>query len=169
MNCLRELLKIKHLVSNPIYSSAFLHSSSSTPNVLKNGHILKLARTFSDSDIADYSELSLDSNPLHFDSEYAKVAGFSDRLVPGMLVATLFPRIIASHFPGAIYVSQSLQFKLPVYIGEEITGEVEATNIKEMRKKYLVKFSTKCLKDSNIMVIDGEATAILPTLAMEQQ
>ncbi|KAL3518414.1 hypothetical protein ACH5RR_021003 [Cinchona calisaya] len=33
-----------------------------------------------------------------------------------MLIASLFPR------PGAVYAPQSLQFKQPVYIGEEITG-----------------------------------------------
>lgn len=39
--------------------------------------------------------------------------------------------------PGAIYVSQSLHFRLPVYIGEEIVGEVEATNIREQKNRCL--------------------------------
>lgn len=34
-------------------------------------------------------------------------------------------------------MSQSLNFKLPVYIGDEIVGEVQATNIKENKKKYV--------------------------------
>lgn len=161
------MLKIKHLASKSTsHCSAFLHSSSAA-NVLKTGQVLKLARTFSDSDIVDYSKLSLDENPLHFDPESARIAGFADRLVPGMLVASLFPRIIAFHFPGAVYVSQTLQFKLPVCIGEEITGEVEATNIRKLKGKYMAKFLTKCFKDGDTLVIDGEATAILSTLALE--
>ncbi|XP_019164500.1 PREDICTED: uncharacterized protein LOC109160678, partial [Ipomoea nil] len=84
-------------------------------------------------------------------------AGFSDRLVPGMLVASLFPRTIASNFPGAVYVSQMLQFKLPVYIGEEIVGEICATNIKVLKAKHVVKFFTKCFKRDGALVIDGEA------------
>uniref|UniRef100_A0A7C9DWN0 3-hydroxyacyl-[acyl-carrier-protein] dehydratase n=1 Tax=Opuntia streptacantha TaxID=393608 RepID=A0A7C9DWN0_OPUST len=71
--------------------------------------------------------------------------------------------------PGAVYVSQSLQFKQPVYIGEEIIGEVQAMNVRELRKKHLVKFSTRCLKDGDILVLDGEATAILPTTTIELQ
>ncbi|XP_071914685.1 3-hydroxyacyl-[acyl-carrier-protein] dehydratase FERN, mitochondrial-like [Coffea arabica] len=166
MNCFRTMLKIKHLASSSGHFSAFLHSSSA-PNVLKTGQVLKLARTFSDSDVVDYSKLSLDGNPLHFEPECARIAGFADRLVPGMLVASLFPRIIAFHFPGAVYVSQTLQFKLPVYIGEEITGEVEATSIRKLKNKYVAKFLTKCFKDDNTLVIDGEATAILPAPAWE--
>ncbi|KAL9237004.1 hypothetical protein vseg_011598 [Gypsophila vaccaria] len=77
----------------------------------------------------------------------------------------MFPRIIATHFPGAVYISQSLQFKQPVYIGEEISGEVQVTTMRDFKTKHLVKFSTKCFKQKGcLLVLDGEATAILPTL-----
>lgn len=76
----------------------FRFYSSSVQNVLETGHILKQARIFSNFDIIQYSKLTNDSNPLHFDLERAKNAGFADLPVPGMLVASLFPRIIASHF-----------------------------------------------------------------------
>ncbi|KAL6494102.1 hypothetical protein OROGR_032011 [Orobanche gracilis] len=153
--------------------------SSSRAMVLEKGHLLKLSRTFSDSDVTDYSKLSFDSNPLHFNVDCARNAGFQDRPVPGMLVATLFPRIIAFHFlkqtenylvqhnPGAIYVSQTLQFKLPVYTGEDIVGVVQATNIREIKNKYMVKFETKCFNGIDMLVIDGEAKAVLPTLNIE--
>ncbi|CAA2953641.1 Hypothetical predicted protein [Olea europaea subsp. europaea] len=147
----------------------FRFYSSSVQNVLETGHILKQARIFSNFDIIQYSKLTNDSNPLHFDLERAKNAGFADLPVPGMLVASLFPRIIASHFPGAVYVNQTLEFKSPVYSGEEITGEVQALNIiRQMEEKYMVKFTTKCFKAGGIIVIDGESTAVLPSLAMKQ-
>ncbi|XAR59414.1 Enoyl-CoA hydratase 2 [Bertholletia excelsa] len=156
---------IKLIVSTFVPSVGY--SSLSAP-ILKSGDILKQARIFSNSDVVEYSRLSHDSNPLHFSKECARNAGFEDRLVPGMLVASLFPRIIASHFPGAVYVSQTLHFRSPVYIGEEIIGEIEATNIKAIKNKYLAKFKTKCLKHDNLLVIDGEATAILPNLVIQQ-
>ncbi|CAI9116097.1 OLC1v1017163C1 [Oldenlandia corymbosa var. corymbosa] len=168
MNCLKGTLKKRLAALYSLQSSAALLHSSPTQNVLKSGHVLKYSRTFSDSDVAEYSKLSLDSNPLHFDPDRAKLSGFADRLVPGMLVATLFPRIIASHFPGAVYASQTMQFKLPVYVGEEIVGVVGATSIKQLKNKYVAKFSTKCFKNGDTLVIDGEATAVLPTLALEQ-
>lgn len=72
--------------------------SSSGPQILRTGDILRQSRIFSDEDIIDYSKVSHDSNPLHFDAEVARNSGFEDRLVHGMLVAALFPRIIASRF-----------------------------------------------------------------------
>ncbi|GMH10551.1 hypothetical protein Nepgr_012392 [Nepenthes gracilis] len=155
----------KHLSLGFLSSLRF--SSSAESRVLKPGDILRKTRIFSDVDVIEYSKVSNDSNPLHFDPEYARNAGFQDRLVHGMLVASLFPRIISSHFPGAIYVSQSLHFKLPVYVGEETSGEVKVINLRENKKKYLVKFSTRCFKNGDLIVLDGEAMAFLPTLSIE--
>ncbi|XP_004309889.1 PREDICTED: hydroxyacyl-thioester dehydratase type 2, mitochondrial [Fragaria vesca subsp. vesca] len=142
--------------------------SSAATSFLKTGDVLKRARIFTSEEVLDYSKVSHDSNPLHFDSESAQNAGFEDRVVHGMLVAGLFPKIISSHFPGAVYVSQSLHFRSPVYIGEEIVGEVRAINIREKKNRYLAKFKTACFKNGSV-VIDGEAMAILPTLAMEEE
>lgn len=145
----------------PRFSSSLAPCSS----VLKVGDILKETRVFSDKDVLEYSKVSGDSNPLHFDSESARAAGFQDRLVHGLLVASLFPRIISSHFPRAIYVSQNIHFKLPVYVGEEIAGDITAISIREVKNKFITKFSTKCFKNNGeLLVIDGEATAVLPIL-----
>ncbi|KAL5734898.1 hypothetical protein ACOSP7_032759 [Xanthoceras sorbifolium] len=71
--------------------------------------------------------------------------------------------------PGAVYVSQSLHFRSPVYVGEEIAGEVQAINTRENNNRYIVKFSTKCVKNNcELIVLDGEAMAILLTLTTEQ-
>ncbi|KAI3511803.1 hypothetical protein L1887_18961 [Cichorium endivia] len=140
----------------------------SSDSLLKSGDKLKRTRIFSSQDLVEFSKLSFDANPLHLDSEYARNAGFKDRIVPGMLVSSLFPTIIASHFPGAVYASQTLHFRLPVYVDEEIVGEVEATNIRELKKKYIAKFTTRCFNGSGVLVLDGEAMAVLPTLSQTQ-
>lgn len=129
---------------------------------------MKQTRIFSSQDLVQFSKLSFDANPLHLDSEYAKKAGYTDRIVPGILIASLFPTIIASHFAGAVYASQTLHFRLPVYVDEEIIGEVEATNIREMKKKYVAKFATRCFNKNGVLVLDGEAMAVLPTLCPVQ-
>lgn len=103
MNCFRGMLK-KYRALNSIPSSALPYNSSSTPNVLEKGHVLRLSSMFSELEVENYSKLTLDFNPLHFDSKFAKDAGFSHPLVPGMLVASVFPRIIASHFVSSSFV-----------------------------------------------------------------
>ncbi|KAI4308282.1 hypothetical protein L6164_031372 [Bauhinia variegata] len=142
--------------------------SSATPRVLKPGDFLRQTRIFTDEDVLQYSKVSHDCNPLHFDSDSARNVGFEGRLVHGMLVASLFPQIISSHFPGAVYVSQSLSFKLPVYIGDQIISEVEAASLRANRNRYLAKFKTRCYKNGEL-VLDGEAMALLPTLEMEAE
>lgn len=144
-------------------------SSSSTQYSLKIGDVLKKSQIFTDLDVLNYSKLTHDSNPLHFNSQFARDSGFNDRIVHGMLVAALFPRIIASHFPGAIYVSQNLQFKSPVYIGEEIVAEIKALNIRVNKDKYVGKFSTKCYKHGDLVCIEGEAVTLLPTLNLNEE
>ncbi|KAK6926829.1 MaoC-like dehydratase domain [Dillenia turbinata] len=158
---------IRHLASRFSSSLKFSSSSETGSYILKTGDILTKMRIFSDWDVIEYSKVSHDANPLHFDAEFARNAGFDDRLVHGMLVASLFPQIIASYFPGAVYASQSLHFRLPVYIGDQITGEVQAINIREHKKRYLVKFSTRCYKRGTL-VLEGEAMASLATLVPDQ-
>ncbi|KAK7276598.1 hypothetical protein RIF29_17741 [Crotalaria pallida] len=143
--------------------------SSATPHVLKPGDILRETRVFTEEDVLHYSKVSHDYNPLHTDAAAARGVGFEGPLVHGMLVASLFPHIISSHFPGAVYVSQSLNFKLPVYVGDQISGEVQATNLRENKNRYLAKFKTRCFKNGELLVIEGDAMAMLPTLTVEGQ
>ncbi|CAL0326181.1 unnamed protein product [Lupinus luteus] len=143
--------------------------SSETPRVLKPGDVLRQARYFTEDDVLQYSKVSHDCNPLHTDASTARGVGFEGPLVHGMLVASLFPHIISSHFPGAVYVSQSLNFKFPVYIGDQVTAEVQASNLRENKNRYLAKFKTRCFKNGELLVIEGEAMAMLPTLTVEQE
>ncbi|XP_031501835.1 uncharacterized protein LOC116265395 [Nymphaea colorata] len=151
--------------------SFFSSSSSSPPPTIRTievGDVLRRWRVFTPADVDAYSKVSHDTNPVHFDADLARLFGFRDRVVHGMLVASLFPNVIASHFPGAVYVSQTLQFRSPVYVGEKVVAEVQTLHLRENRKRHLAKFRTKCLKDGNHVVIDGEAMAILPSLEMRE-
>lgn len=51
-----------------------------------------------------------------------------------MLFASSFSGILSENFPGSIYLHQELNFKMPVYVDEEIKSIVEIIDIK---KKYI--------------------------------
>ncbi|CAH2069344.1 unnamed protein product, partial [Thlaspi arvense] len=163
-----EAMLAKTFLSRHVLASRCF--SSVTSKTLQIGDALRETRVFSSEDVKAYAEVSHDWNPLHFDQEVARKAGFENRLVHGMLVSSMFPRIISTHFPGAVYVSQTLQFRSPVYIGDEVLALVQATALRESKNKFIVKFSTKCFKKNHgeVVVLDGEATAILPNLEMLQ-
>lgn len=78
---------------------------------LAPGAVFTLTKRFSPEDVAGFVALTGDSNPIHVDGGAAAAAGLPGPILPGMLLASLFPAIIGSHFPGAVYLSQTLKFK----------------------------------------------------------
>ncbi|KAK1284461.1 hypothetical protein QJS10_CPB21g00344 [Acorus calamus] len=146
-------------------------SSSGGGGLLRIGDSLEVSRRFSDSDVAAYAAVTGDANPIHRDADSARAAGFvgGGAVVHGMLVASLFPKIIASRFPGAIYASQTLQFRSPVFVGDAVLARVTAVDLRENKKRYIVKFSTRCFTGSGEnLVVDGDAVAVLPTLTLSE-
>ncbi|KAG0493744.1 hypothetical protein HPP92_004738 [Vanilla planifolia] len=152
-----------------VYAAAVISPFSSlaeaSPPPLKVGDVLRKARRFSATDVETFAEVSGDQNPVHLDHNFAReLAGFhGGTVVHGMLVASLFSSVIASNFPGAIYVSQTLQFKSPVYVEDEVVAEVQAIRLRELKRKNIVEFATRCFKGQTLL-IDGEASTILPNL-----
>ncbi|XP_044980332.1 (R)-specific enoyl-CoA hydratase-like [Hordeum vulgare subsp. vulgare] len=154
--------------------SAATTATAAPAAALKAGDALRSRRRrFTEDDVAAYAGVSGDRNPVHLDDAFARgTGGFQGgRVVHGMLVASLFPALIASHFPGAVYASQSLKFAAPVHVGDEVVAQVKALHIKAAGARHIVKFATKCFRDDDeeTLAIDGEAMAFLPTLQLKAE
>lgn len=121
------------------------------------GQSASLKKKFSSDEVKAFAELSLDRNPIHLDEKYAEQSRFGDRIVHGFLVGSLFSAIFGTELPGegAIYLHQEMNFRKPVYHGEEITATVTVTNIK--KEKSVLYFDTKCENAKGEIVIDGNA------------
>ncbi|KAG8061944.1 hypothetical protein GUJ93_ZPchr0003g18014 [Zizania palustris] len=147
--------------------------TAAVPSLLKVSDTLHNRRRFTEGEVAAYVGVSGDRNPVHMDDAFARdVGGFEHgRVVHGMLVASLFPALIAAHFPGAVYARQTLKFVAPVYVGEEVLVEVEALTIRATTTtKYIVRFATKCFTGGDgvsSLAIDGEAMVVLPSLHLK--
>jgi 3-hydroxybutyryl-CoA dehydratase len=118
-------------------------------------------KTVTEADIQKYAEVSGDTNPLHLDPVYAASTMFKERIAHGMLSAGFISAVFGTVMPGpgAVYVSQNLQFKRPVKIGDTVTAKVEVTG--RAPEKKFVTFKTQCLVNDKV-VIDGEATLMVP-------
>jgi 3-hydroxybutyryl-CoA dehydratase len=84
--------------------------------------------------------------------------------LPGMLMAAMFPAIIGSRFPGALYLTQTLKFRKQAAVGSEITAEVTVT----ARSGSRLTFETICKDTCGEVLVDGTALAIIkqrPTTA----
>ena len=78
-----------------------------------------------------------------------------------MLSAGYISAVIGTRLPGsgAIYLEQSLRFRRPVRIGDEVTARAEITAIDAERAR--VTLATTCMVAGKI-VVDGEAMIMVP-------
>jgi 3-oxoacyl-[acyl-carrier protein] reductase len=94
---------------------------------------------------------------LHLDNEFAARTEFAERVVHGFLHASLLSTLVGMKIPGrgALYVSQSIEFTRPVFIGDtvEARGTIEAID-KEMR---LVTLRTEIVRSEHDCVLRGHA------------
>lgn len=126
-------------------------------NELIIGQKCEMRKVFSEDDVKSFSLLSNDTNPIHLDESYASNFIFKKRIVHGFLSSSLFSAIIGTIMPGpgSIYLHQDLDFRKPVYIGEEVRAVVEITNIKV--EKSVVYLSTKCYNEKDEITVEGNA------------
>ncbi|GFR40045.1 hypothetical protein Agub_g583 [Astrephomene gubernaculifera] len=121
-------------------------------------------KTFGTEAVQSFVSLTGDANPIHTDKQAALASGFAAPILPGILVASLFPAIIGSSFPGTVYLSQSLRFRAPALVDQAVTATVTVRRVSGRR----VTFATAAvLRDSGVVVVDGEALALLPERGQE--
>ncbi len=126
-------------------------------NNLKVGDRASLSRAFTEEDVIQFANISTDTNPIHLDENFAADFVFGQRVVHGILIASLFSALVGVKLPGegTIYLGQSLNFKAPVSIGEQVTASVEIIKIRE--DKPIVTLRTLCVNSEGQIVVDGEA------------
>ena len=135
--------------------------TSATFEDLSIGMVATFTKRVSGADIVKFAEVSGDTNPVHLDEAYAAATMFKTRIAHGLLSAGFISAVLDTKLPGAgaIYVGQSLKFKAPVRIGDEVTARVELIGLNPEKKRAI--FKTQCLIGDKV-VIDGEATLMVP-------
>jgi len=97
-----------------------------------------------DASVRAFAEVSGDHNPVHLDEAFAKRTVFRGRVAHGMLIGAHISAVLGEDLPGpgAIYLSQSLEFEQPVRIPSELKVRVEVVEIGEHRKTTLAAVCT---------------------------
>ncbi len=114
-----------------------------------------------EQDIISYAEISGDFNPVHLDAEYAAGTIFKERIAHGLMTAGYISAVFGMKMPGpgAIYISQTLNFKAPVLIGNEVISKVTVVELFPPKRRAL--FDCVCTVDGK-PVLDGEAMLMVP-------
>jgi 3-hydroxybutyryl-CoA dehydratase len=125
------------------------------------GQTAETVHTVTDADIVAFAEVSGDHNPVHLDEAYAATTPFKTRIAHGMLSAAYISAALATRLPGpgSIYLSQTMSFRRPVRIGDELTTRVTVTAIDA--EKARVTLATVC-EVGGKSVVEGEALVLAP-------
>jgi acyl dehydratase len=112
--------------------------------------------------VETFGQITNDFNPAHFDEAYAASTMFKKRIAHGMYVGSLFSKVFGLDLPGegSIYVSQTLQFKRPVYFGDSIRALVVVKELNKERNR--VYFDCIATNQNGDVVIKGEAEIMPP-------
>lgn len=123
---------------------------------IKQGEAYSFRKIISKQNVMDFARLSGDFNPLHVDPNFGKKSIFKNNVVHGMLAASFFSTLVGMHCPGekSLYMSQTLNFRLPLYYGDTVTVRGTITNKNDSVK--IITLKTEILKNDKI-VVDGEA------------
>jgi 3-hydroxybutyryl-CoA dehydratase len=117
--------------------------------------------TVDDAAIRAFADVSTDHNPVHVDEDFAAQSPFKGRIAHGMLLGAYISATLATDLPGrgAIYVSQTLDFKRAIRPGDEVTIEVTIKAI-DLKSGH-VTLSTLA-KVRNKTMLSGTAVVIAP-------
>lgn len=134
---------------------------------LRVGQSASVRRTVTSEDIAAFAQLSGDYNALHLDSEFAARTEFARPVAHGFLHASLLSTLIGMKLPGcgALYLSQTIEFSAPVFIGDAL--EATATIDKIDRETRIVELSTIISNQRGQAVLRGKARAKVLRLSSE--
>jgi len=126
------------------------------------GDTASMTKQISDEDVRTFAEISGDKNPVHLDDEFAAQTIFKKRIAHGALSGALVSAVLGMVMPGpgTIYLSQTLNFKAPVYIGDEITARLDVTAYRA--NKRITTLKTEVFNQEGKLVLDGEAVVIAP-------
>ncbi len=124
-------------------------------DAVQEGDQQSLVKQIGEADIRRFVELTGDDNPLHVDPDYASETSFKEIVVHGMLGASFISTVIGTKLPGpgALWVSQAMEFNLPVRLGDTLT--VTCTVLKKHPRERLLELDTRICNQHGQVVLSG--------------
>jgi 3-hydroxybutyryl-CoA dehydratase len=126
-----------------------------------------VSKTITDDDVSAFAALSGDVNPVHLDDDFAASTIFKKRIAHGFLTGALFSTVLGTKLPGpgCIYLAQSLKFRGPVYIGDEVVATCRITAVDS--EKGRATLACDCSVNGKT-VLEGEALMMVDRRAPSQ-
>lgn len=120
------------------------------------GQTAQFTQKITEDIVKKFVEITGDDNPLHVDKAFAEQSSFKGIVTHGMLSASFISTMVGKHIPGdgALWVSQNLQFLLPVRLNDELLIKAEITKLAV--KERLLNLKTEILNQYGQKVLTGD-------------
>jgi 3-hydroxybutyryl-CoA dehydratase len=120
-----------------------------------------IMKTVMANDVVGFATLSGDHNPVHLSDHFARKTRFGGRIAHGLYTASLISAVLGMRLPGpgAVYLSQTLNFRAPVRIGDVVIVSVEVVELVPEGRRC--RLACECVVDGKV-VLDGEAMVMAP-------
>lgn len=124
-------------------------------DAIQVGETQMLTKHITEADVRKFVDMTGDDNPLHVNRAYAETTSFKDIVVHGMLGASFISTVIGTKLPGtgALWVSQNMEFLLPVRLGDVLT--ISATVLKKHERERLLELDTKIVNQNQQLILTG--------------
>jgi len=114
------------------------------------------SKTVTARDVELYAEITGDRNPLHFDPEFAAGTRFGRLVAQGGITSGMLNALVAMDLPGpgTVFMSQTLKYLAPTYLGDTLTAEVEVLSVKP--DKPVCQLKATVTNQDGTVVLEGE-------------
>jgi 3-hydroxybutyryl-CoA dehydratase len=128
---------------------------------IKLGDEFSTERLVTDELIRKFADVSGDYNPIHLDEDAASKTRFGRRIAHGMLSGAFISAVLGYEFSerSIVYLSQTLKFTAPVFIGDTVTATATVTKIRE--DKPIITLETICTNQNGDVLVKGEAAVMI--------
>jgi 3-hydroxybutyryl-CoA dehydratase len=124
---------------------------------LNPGTTFTFARTFTNSDVEVFGDITRDYNPVHYEERFTRVKGFSGLICHGLLVGSM-----VCELGGQVaWLASGMEFRFlsPVYIGETITCRV---TIEEVDERGFARAEGIFTNQDGQKVLEATLTGFIP-------
>jgi acyl dehydratase len=126
------------------------------PLGLRVGQRARRTQTVTMREVELYAQVTGDRNPLHFDPNFVARTRFGRLVAQGGIAAGMLNTLVAMDLPGAgtVFMSQSLKYLAPTYLGDRLTAEIEVLSLKA--DKPVCQLGATIVNQDGTKVLEGE-------------
>jgi acyl dehydratase len=132
-------------------------TAPAAPGRLAPGDVARRTRTVRAEDIALFTELTGDRNPVHYDPGLAARSRFGGIVVQGGVTTGLLNALVAEDLPGpgSVFLHVDWSFRAPVRPGDVLTAEARVLDVRA--DKPVCTLATTIRTAEGVVVVDGTA------------